>query len=204
MKEWTIIIPTHNGADRIGVALQSITSQCYDRNEVEIIVICDACEDNTHEVAERYADIVVDVNHHNAGLTRNEGLERATGKWVLFMDDDDHWIHEFVLAQLHRYAEQDDFDVLCFAFWWSRGIALPFDNAGTLFPNVWSKMWRREFIGETRFRNIYPNDDEWFCRDMIAKKPRMAAVDCLMYYYDYMRPGSITDTEERKKNADKE
>jgi len=204
MKEWTVIIPTHNGADRIGVALQSIVSQCYDRNEVEIIVICDACEDNTHEVAEQYADIVVDVNHHNAGLTRNEGLERATGKWVLFMDDDDRWVHEFVLAQLHRYAEQDDFDVLCFAFWWSRGIALPFDNAGTLFPNVWSKMWRREFIGETRFRNIYPNDDEWFCRDMIAKKPRMAAVDCLMYYYDYMRPGSITDTEERKKNANKE
>lgn len=204
MKEWTVIIPTHNGADRIGVALQSIVSQCYDRNEVEIIVICDACEDDTHKVAEQYADVVVDVNHHNAGLTRNEGLERATGKWVLFMDDDDRWIHEFVLAQLHRYAEQDDFDVLCFAFWWSRGIALPFDNAGTLFPNVWSKMWRREFIGETRFRNIYPNDDEWFCRDMIAKKPRMSAVDCLMYYYDYMRPGSITDTEERKKNADKE
>lgn len=203
-KEFSIIIPVHNGEKRLSVPLHSINSQCYDRDKFEIIVICDACSDKTAEIAKAYgADVVIEVDHRNAGLARNEGLEAATGKWVLFMDDDDHWLGECVLAFLHRLAEEDDFDIACMGFYWSRGAALPFDNAGMLFPNVWSKMWRRSFIGETRFRNIYPNDDEWFCRDMMQKNPKIRVSDNVIYYYDYMRPGSITDTE-RKRNASKE
>ena len=201
-KLFSIIIPAHDAEKRLAVPLQSIISQCYDRDKFEIIVICDACSDGTAEVAKRYgADIVKEVNHRNAGLSRNEGLEAASGKWVLFMDDDDHWLGECVLAGLDRYDRADDFDVACFSFYWSRGASLPFDNAGYLFPNVWSKMWRRSFIGETRFRNVYPNDDELFCADILQKKPRIRISEMMFYYYDYMRPGSITDTE-RKKNAD--
>lgn len=203
-KMFSIVLPAHNAEKRIAVPLQSIISQCYDRDKFEIIVICDACEDDTAGVARKYgADIVIECNHRNAGLTRNEGLELATGDWVLFMDDDDHWLGECVLAFLHRLAAEDDFDIACMGFYWSRGAALPFDNAGMLFPNVWSKMWRRSFIGETRFRNVYPNDDEWFCRDMMQKNPRIRVSDNMIYYYDYMRPGSITDTE-RMKNANQE
>ena len=201
MKKWTVIIPTHNGASHgIEVILHSITSQCYDRDRFEVIVICDKCTDNTHEVAEKYADIVVDVNHGNAGLTRNEGLDRASGEWVLFADDDDDWIGKYVFQTLERL--EGDYDILAFGFrFGEHGVVFPFDNAGMLFPNVWSKMWRRETIGDTRFRNVYPNDDEWFCRDMAEKKPRVRISDCVLYDYNYMRPGSITDTE-RKKDAD--
>lgn len=203
-KMFSIVLPAHNAEKRIAVPLQSIISQCYDRDKFEIIVICDACEDDTAGVARKYgADIVIECNHRNAGLTRNEGLDVASGDWVLFMDDDDHWTGECVLAFLDRYAQADDFDIACFSFYWSRGVALPFDNQGYLFPNVWSKMWRRSFIGETRFREVYPNDDELFCVDMMAKKPRIRISDMLIYYYDYLRPGSIWDTE-RKKNAAQE
>lgn len=205
-KEFSIIIPAHNAEKRLSVPLHSIISQCYDRDKFEIIVICDACDDRTAEVAREYgADVVKEVRHGNAGLARNEGLEAASGDWVLFMDDDDHWLGECVLAFLHRYAMADDFDIACFSFYWSRsGAALPFDNGGNLFPNVWSKMWRRSFIGETRFRNVYPNDDELFCVDMISKRPRIRVSDNMIYYYDYMRPGSITDAERKKKDACKE
>lgn len=204
-KEFSIIIPAHDAEKRLAVPLQSIISQCYDRDKFEIIVICDACSDRTADVARSYgADIVKEVNHGNAGLARNEGLEAASGDWVLFMDDDDHWLGECVLAFLHRYAMADDFDIACFSFYWSHGAALPFDNAGFLFPNVWSKMWRRSFIGETRFQNVYPNDDEVFCRDMMQKSPRIRVSDNMIYYYDYMRPGSITDAERKKRDACKE
>jgi len=203
-KQFSIIIPTHNGASHgLDVALHSITSQCYDRDKYEIIVICDKCSDNTAEVSREFADKVVEVNHGNAGLTRNEGLERAEGEWILFMDDDDQWIGKYVLQTLDRYAKMDDFDVLAFGFVFGHlGVRFPFDNRGFLFPNVWTKMWKREFIGDTRFRNVYPNDDEMFCVDMGKKKPRFRISECILYDYNYMRPGSIQDVE-RKKNADK-
>lgn len=204
-KEFSIIIPAHNAENRLSIPLHSIISQCYDRDKFEIIVICDACDDRTEEVAKEYgADIVKRTDFANAGLARNAGLEAASGEWVLFMDDDDHWLGECVLAFLHRYAMSDDFDIACFSFYWSYGAALPFDNAGFLFPNVWSKMWRRSFIGETRFRNVYPNDDELFCKDMMQKSPRIRVSDNMIYFYDYMRPGSISDAERKKRDASKE
>ena len=201
-KQFSIIIPTHNGKSHgIGVVLHSITSQCYDRDRFEVIVICDRCDDGTEEFVKPYADKIKVVDHGNAGLSRNEGLELAEGEWVLFADDDDDWIGKYVFQVLNRFTKEDNFDVLVFGFrFGERGIALPFDNCGVLFPNVWSKMWKREFIGDTRFRNVYPNDDEWFCIDVGAKKPRTRITDCVLYDYNYMRPGSITDTE-RKKNA---
>ena len=87
-KEFSIIIPAHNAEKRLSVPLHSIITQCYDRDKFEIIVICDACDDRTAEVAREYgADIVKEVQHGNTGLARNEGLEAASGDWVLFMDD---------------------------------------------------------------------------------------------------------------------
>ena len=199
-KQFSIIIPTHDGASHgLFDALHSITMQCYDRDKYEIIVICDRCSDNSEELAKRHADKVKAVDHGNAGMSRNEGLALADGEWILFMDDDDRWTHEFVLQHLDRYARADDFDILVFAFiFGERGIALPLDNCGALFPNVWSKMFRREFIGETKFRNVYPNDDELFCKDIFEKSPRVRVSDSVNYYYNYMRPGSITDTERKK------
>ena len=200
MKQYSIIIPTHNGASHgLGVILHSITSQCYNRDKFEVIVICDRCSDDSHRLAEQYADIVEDVDFGNAGLTRNRGLDLASGEWILFADDDDDWIGKYVFETLDRLI--GDYDILVFGFRFGEvGIALPFDNCGMLFPNVWSKMWRRAFIGETRFKEVYPNDDEIFCKDVFEKKPRVRVTEAVLYDYNYMRPGSITDTE-RKKNA---
>lgn len=200
-KEFSIIIPAHNAEKRISVPLHSIISQCYDRDKFEIIVICDACDDRTADVARQYgADKVIITEYGNCGAARQEGMKHVEGEWVLFMDDDDRWLHEFVLKTLDRYARNDDFDVLVFSFiFGERGIALPFDNCGMIFPNVWSKMWRRSFVGDTEFKNVYPNDDELFCLDVFEKKPRVRVTEAVLYYYDYMRPGSITDTERKKK-----
>lgn len=199
-KQFSIIIPAHDGASHgLSDALHSIITQCYDRDKYEIIVICDRCSDNTYELSKQYADKVMEVDYGNCGMARQEGMRLAEGEWILFMDDDDYWLHEFVLKTLDRFTRADDFDILVFSFiWGERGVALPFDNAGMLFPNVWSKMWRRSFIGDTEFRNVYPNDDELFCKDVFAKKPRVRISDSLLYFYNFMRPGSITDTERKK------
>ena len=97
---FSIIIPAHNSENHIRKALESIKSQTF--TDYELIVICDSCNDNTQKVAEEYGAITERVGFGRDGLTRNRGLAKAKGDWVLFMDDDDWWLHEYVLEQLRR------------------------------------------------------------------------------------------------------
>ena len=52
MTTFSIIVPAHNSEKFIDKCLDSIRKQSY--TSYELIVVCDACEDKTEEVAKRY------------------------------------------------------------------------------------------------------------------------------------------------------
>lgn len=188
--KYSIIIPAYNAAKHIYNALDSIAEQSY--KDYELIVVCDSCKDNTAEIAKGYGAIVDEVEFHNDGLTRSRGLDLAQGDWVLFMDDDDWWLHEFVLELITKQLS-DDIDILAFSFILS-GLkyATPFGNGGQLWPAVWNKCWRRSFIGDTRFPNVYAISDSYFHAAMMDKAPRVKTWDHPVYFYNWMREGSIS------------
>ena len=90
--KFSIIMPAHNAAGFFKKALDSIEMQTY--KDYELIVVCDACEDNTEEIARSYNAKVYSVDYKNEGPTRNFGLDKASGEWILWIDDDDWWLHE--------------------------------------------------------------------------------------------------------------
>lgn len=191
--KFSIIIPMHQTEERIHKVLDSIKCQTY--TDYECICICDACTDRTAEIVREYGFIAEEVEFHNDGLSRSRGLDLAKGEWVLFLDDDDWWIHEFVLEQLAERVGKVNEDILCFSFIWKGiGYASPLSNNGFFFPSVWNKCWRREFIGKTRFPNVYPDSDAYFWESMYKKQPMMAIWDMPMYYYNYLRKGSISES----------
>lgn len=189
---FSIIIPAHNAADRIQDALEMIKAQTL--SDYELIVVCDACDDNTHEIAESYGARVFDVENHSAGLSRNKGLEEAHGEWVMFLDDDDYWIHPYVLEMVdQKLRSSDNTDILQMGFYW-KGVGVSGPLMGKhIWPNIWSKAFRREFIGETRFTDAYGPDDLEFVNELLKKNPHLRLWDTPIYFYNYMRPGSITD-----------
>lgn len=195
---FSIIIPAHNAESYIRKGLESIKQQTF--TNYELIVVCDNCTDNTQKVAEEYGAITKAVNFGQDGYTRNAGIEMAKGDWVLFMDDDDWWLHEYVLEQLDRkLTENPGIDVLCFSFIFKHWkYATPTGNDGAHWIAVWNKCWRREFIGETRFSKRYSKSDVDFNNGMMAKKPKMLDWDMPMYYYNYLRPGSISELTRRR------
>lgn len=189
MLKFSIIVPAHNAAGYIWKGLESVRSQTY--KDYEFIVVCDACEDDTAEIARQFADKVLEVSFCNPGLTRNAGLDAATGEWILFMDDDDWWLHEYVLDQITEQVE-DDIDLLCFGFIWKgRGYTSPDRPGGIYWPAVWNKCWRQTAIGDTRFPSTYP-DDLLFHNEMMTKFLRIRSWEMPLYYYNYWREGSIS------------
>jgi GT2 family glycosyltransferase len=84
----SIIIPTFNGASRIGNCLDSLVNQTKDR-DIEILVVDDGSTDKTASVVRSYSSVRL-IAQANAGpaSARNRGALEATGKILLFTDDD--------------------------------------------------------------------------------------------------------------------
>ena len=194
---FSIIIPTYNAEHHIRKVLDSVKSQIF--KDYELIVVCDSCEDNTVAIAKEYGADVYEVQYHNDGLSRSKGIDVARGEFLLFLDDDDWWLHEYVLTQIdEKIKENPTVDILCFSFifkGWK--YASPLGCNGGRWIAVWNKCWRREFVGDTRFPEVKMSSDASFHRDMFAKKPIVVDWDMPMYYYNFMRVGSQTEVDRR-------
>ena len=196
---FSVIVPAHNSASIISKGLQSIIDQTF--TDYELIVVCDTCTDRTATVARKFTDRVITTNFGMDGLARNAGIDAAEGHWLIFMDDDDWFLHEFVFQQLHDAAIDTDADLLVFDFIW-KGRGYYRNDGNVVNIAVWSKCWRREFVGDTRFPAIPFTSDEPFMQEIIAKKPRALFMGVPMYYYNYMRKGSQTELNARPDGAE--
>jgi len=88
----SIIIPTYNVEDYVKECLESVLNQTYPNTE--IIVIDDASTDSTPHILNDYNEkvsLTLNENNQGQGAVRNEGIEKATGDYILFVDSDD-WI----------------------------------------------------------------------------------------------------------------
>lgn len=195
---FSVIIPVHNSAGHIHNALNSIKVQTF--TDYEIITVCDRCNDKSVEIARAYGAVVDEVDFGNDGLTRSRGLDLASGEYVMFMDDDDWWLHPRVLEIIDRdLTKNPEVDCYCYGFIWGYlGYRPPNGNTpgNRLFPNVWSKVWKRETIGDTRFPNVYYCSDMHFTNAMFDKPLNYMLSNDPIYYYNYMREGSISDEKE--------
>ena len=192
---FSIIIPAYNAEDHIRKALGSVRSQTF--KDYELIVVCDSCTDNTESIAREYGARTEAVSYHADGPTRNRGLELAQGEWILFMDDDDWWLHEYVLELLDEKIRENPYaDIICFSFIFRHlGYARPVRRLnGQHWIACWSKCYRRDRIGSARFSSTTSGAaDVPFFADMFNKGLTVLDWDMPLYYYNYWRGGSISE-----------
>ena len=206
---FSVILTEHNSEQYMHRMLNSINEQSF--QNIEMIVVCDKCSDNTFEEAKLFTyksrgDNVLQTDFGRCGLARNAALDIAKGEWILFADDDDWWLHEFAFELIADVAKvSDQADLLCFGFLARDFVEQEglhyFMNCPVNYPPCyrmwaapWNKAWRRSFIGDHRFPDWEHSDDLGFAREMHPLAAgRMVFIDTPLYYYNYMRPGSIAD-----------
>lgn len=195
---FSVIVPEHNSAEFMRKGLDSIAKQTF--RDYELIVVCDSCTDNTAEIAKGYEYLVPDltvleVEYGKCGLTRNKGLDIARGEWVLFMDDDDWFIHEFVFENIADAVRNGGCDIVAFGFVWKlkegNKYTPPRKDNGVIWVAPWSKAWRRDFIGEHRFPAWKHSDDLGFAEEMYPLIKMAGFANFPIIYYNYLREGSI-------------
>lgn len=101
MSNWeykvSVIVPVYNVEKWLRGCIESLLAQTIDREEMEILLIDDGTPDGSGAICDEYAELypeTVKVWHkENEGLgsTRNYGIKRAKGKYLMFIDSDDEF-----------------------------------------------------------------------------------------------------------------
>ncbi|WP_370559863.1 glycosyltransferase family 2 protein [Edwardsiella tarda] len=109
----SVIIPTFNSENTICDAVESVLSQSY--KNIEIIITDDNSSDKTVSICERYAKndnrvkIFTSKKNDGAGISRNNSIKNANGRFIAFLDSDDIWHKDKLEKQIsfmltHNYA----------------------------------------------------------------------------------------------------
>jgi glycosyltransferase involved in cell wall biosynthesis len=100
----SVVIPTHNRAQLVSEAIDSVYQQegIGKDFKIEIIVVDDASTDSTSEVINRCPAVRYIKFSTNLGpaAARNAGIRASTGKYVAFLDDDDIWLPHRLRVQV--------------------------------------------------------------------------------------------------------
>lgn len=93
MKKISFIIPVYNGSKYIERCLKNLLN--YRGEDVEFIIINDGSYDETDKILKKYKNNdkrIIYINKRNTGVsnTRNVGLDKAIGEYIVFIDIDDY------------------------------------------------------------------------------------------------------------------
>ena len=105
----TVIIPTHNYGRFIEEAIESVFSQTV--ADLQILVVDDGSTDDTPDVLARIRDPrleIVRTSNQGVSAARNEGLSRAKGDFIAFLDADDRWMPRKLEHQLQVMSTEPD------------------------------------------------------------------------------------------------
>ena len=109
----SVILPVYNGEKYLKEAIESILNQTY--TNFEFIIINDGSKDSSLEIIKEYEkedERIIVISRENKGLiaTLNEGIEKAKGKYIARMDQDDISLPQRLETQL-KYMITNNLDI---------------------------------------------------------------------------------------------
>lgn len=217
----SVIVPIYKVQDYLDECVESIINQTY--SNIEIILVDDGSPDECPNMCDAWAkkDSRIRVVHKkNGGLSsaRNAGLDVANGEYICFVDSDD-FICKDALENLYNRIKDDatvgitsgmiyryqDGCTSNFKDVWLCSVEKVIPASEFLLETmsqktsytVWNKLYRREVVGNTRFREGRNNEDTLFMYDLgkniTSMNVCMVEIPQYVYYYRY-REDSICTT----------
>ena len=177
MKLLSIIIPAYNRPANLDILLNSIAEAEKDFvKKIEVIVSDDSPQPSPLPIIiAKYTDIL-DINYvinyskiHAPGVNRKNGLNNATGQWVMFIDDDDA-LFTYNFNYVRNYLENAaDDEIMLRSQWfeWEEDDTLWVDNHCSITLNMIThgKIYRKSFIDKHNitYSDTYRyNEDAYF------------------------------------------
>lgn len=210
MPKVSVIIPAYNAEKYIEQCLASVSAQTLE--DIEVIAVDDGSTDATRDVISAAAEadsriILVEQTNQYAGVARNNGMNRATGEFLYFLDADDY-IEPETLEVMVASAEQYGTDIVVAkseAFdaqtgdTWTIDFALNGQPYETAIPNAvynpelfqsfngwpWDKLYRTSFVKDTgyEYQPLRTTNDAFFCWCTLAVANSISCVDRILFHH---------------------
>lgn len=176
----SVIIPVYNVEQYVGECLESVLGQLDE--SIEIIIINDGstdesyrrCQDKIEEYQNQRIKIVTQSNQ-GLSVARNNGLQLAEGKYVMFLDSDD-MLCEGSFIKLQSYIRQyEDIDVLFFD-------AVTKDETGAEDEKI-------HYSREDRVDSVVVTGQEYFCTYYL--NPLIVSACLCLYRSEFIRQNKL-------------
>lgn len=209
--EISVIIPVYNCESYLERAINSIVSQnIFD--SMELILVDDGSTDGSGKICDKYSDehenvIVIHQENSGVSVSRNNGIEKAQGEWIAFLDSDDYFLENAFEKMLENKA-----DMICFdhtSGWDESNIHFnksyytkdEFDDelypvmaTDFVFYNCWNKLYKKRIISDNNLQFIPGKkygEDMMFVYEYIKYINNFSFIDKPLYYY-YQNENSVT------------
>ena len=217
---FSIIVPVYNDDYHLPRCLDSILSQTY--RDFECLLIDDGSTDTCPAICDDYSkkDRRVNVFHkENEGIskTRQFGIDRAKGSYIIFIDSDD-WIESSCFDNIYKTINDENADILYMDFYneSSNGreelrVQKPCVNnndkaikqvvKGELFSCLWNIVLKRDFYINKKLRfheTVNYGEDTLFIVEALFLKPKIKSLDGAFYHHTFNR-NSFTQKNKKEK-----
>ena len=191
----SIIIPYYNVLDYIKELFKVLEPQLD--KDVEVIIVDDGC--NEKELDKLKAKVIhLENNSGGAGKPRNVGIENSTGKYIAFIDADDMITEDYISEIKKKIKENKD---IIYLSWKSEKHNVVVKNKPPLWnPSVWSKVYKRELIGDLRFEEDINYAEDKYFNDRIKPKSS-TSIEKQIYIYNNRVEESLSKRSIRKRVA---
>jgi glycosyltransferase involved in cell wall biosynthesis len=183
----SVVIPTHNRLWSLRKAIDSCRS---DRCRVQIIVVDDGSTDGTHEWLQTQKDLeVIRSQHWGKCWAVNEGVQRAEGEFIRFLDSDD-WLEAGSNQRQLEVGRKEKSDVITGGQIHvyddgRKSVRIPDDRPLRLSEylaqastskdaSCSAHLFRRGFVAGIPRRQEYPWEDILFMSEVTLRCPRTA------------------------------
>ena len=194
MKKLSIIIPAYNCEKYIKKCLDSIIKEID--NSIELIIINDGSKDSTSLICESYISKNVKLisnTNHGVSYSRNVGIDRALGKYIMFVDADDCLTNGWKNRIFN--AIKDSKDIYYFSNTFPKktttkeeilNCILGTDKTFKWLSTPWSKIFNRKFLNDNKIRfieDIINGEDMLFNANAILNSNNFSFINYSIYNY---------------------
>ena len=208
----SIVIPAFNSGLYIKKCLYSALAQTH--KNLEIIVIDDGSEDDTLQICSEISDarlVIYSQSNSGVSVARNNGIKRATGEYVFFLDADDT-LECDCIENLLALIKSNDCDIVCGShrliktrnrnlnqryineviFINSESDVL--DLLGKITNAPWAKLYKKEIIKEVKFPvDVRLAEDSIFLTKILGRTKSICLTDIIVYNYSFFENGSAVN-----------
>lgn len=196
---FSIIVPIYNAAPYITKCISSIKSQSF--SDFEVFLINDGSKDNsleviTSEIQNDSRFIVINKENSGVSATRNKGLSKATGDYIIFIDSDD-WIEPTLLQEIYEHGNNSD--IIQYDFYEANISKKKEIHIKSELPEiiqgegavVWKRAFKRELLSDITFdESLIGGEDYLFCVKAFLKATSFKYIDKCLYNYNISNPNS--------------